>query len=381
MGARPGRPAQPPKHLTVMRLDAAAAAFLEHMSTRLPAGTVATKAVIMRALLKVFGPAKPVWTLTAGDFDDVQDWIVRGADPAEAAARRAAGLTPRKGRTSTSAIAQVRATLRQFAEFCHRRDVLDTRATLLKPLAVSHKPSTVQEEHDFIRLPISVWGQYLDAAGEIHPRCRMTVALGLYCGRRISEIVRLQWQHIDLSAKTIRFYNKKRGRWFTIPLAPEMEAEIERWLAWAVVCGYGEPQPEWYLAANRIDSKFIRGANSRARLRNEPWRFPLVMTEPARPQALARDIKTVLRRFGLGPKEGTHTFRRSAATAMEAAGGLSATQEFLDHKTVVTTQRYTGDANRQRQLHDLLRRGVFGGASAVEPLGAASEAGINSDRP
>ncbi len=308
----------------------------------------------MRALVDKLGADREVWTLTAGDLEDTLTWVILGASKAEAEQRRLEGRRPRSGRTTKGSISQARTTLRQFAEFCRRRLWVAGGVTLEKEIVTGVKSGLKEEETTYVRIPPAEWGMVLIKAEHLHMRCRMAVALGLYCGRRISESVRLQWKHIDWQAQTIRFYNKKRGHWFVVPLHPDIRREIEYWCAWAIRAGYGPPQDDWFLVANRVDSRYITGPNSRARLRINPSLWRLDMTTQSATGTIWKDIRKLLNELGLGAKEGTHTFRRSSAKQIAKTHGLQAAQALLDHKTVVTTQGYTGNEDGYDQLVEAL---------------------------
>jgi integrase len=345
-----------PRQLIPVRLDFAVAQFMEYVRGAVAAdsGTAATKAVVVRALLERFDGSREVWTLTSGDLQDTLTWVIRGASPEEAEERRRTGRKPRTGRKTQGSVSQARTVLRQFAEYCRLHLWIAEGVTIHKEIVRGVKSDLRAEETSYVRIPPADWEMVLVKAEHIHMRCRMAVALGLYCGRRISESVRLQWKNIDWQEEVISFYNKKRGHWFAVPLHPDIRREIEYWCAWAIQAGYGPPQDDWYLVANRVDSRYITGPNSRARLRLNPSLWRLDMTKPSSTGTIWKDVRKLLNELGLGAKEGTHTFRRSSAKAIAKTSGLRAAQALLDHKTVVTTQGYTGNEDGYEQLVETL---------------------------
>jgi integrase len=178
----------------------------------------------------------------------------------------------------------------------------------------------------------------------------------------------MQWKNIDWVEEVITFTNKKGNRKTKVPLFPEIRAELERWRAWAIAAGYGEPQPDWYLVANREDSRYIHGVNSRANLRAEPWTWRLVMTQRSATGTVWRDVRKLLDQLGIGRGEGTHTFRRSAAKIVAKRHGLPAAQALLDHKSIVTTQLYTGNEDGLELLAEaLMAGGTFSPAISPTP--------------
>jgi integrase len=345
-----------PRDLAPVRLDRAAEAFIEFIRSRCAAdaSTPSAKTVIIRALIDRLGGSTEVWTLTSGSFDDTLTWIINGASPTEAAQRRADGRKPRTGRTTKGSIRGASVVLRQFATFCHRQHWLDERVTLQREIFEGRKTDLQTEPTTYVRIPEHSWEMILVMAENVHMRCRMAVALGFYCGRRISEIVALRWEHIDWENQVIHFYNKKAGRPVSVPLHPAIRREIEYWCAWALRVGYGPPQPGWYLVANRVDSRYIHGPNSRARLRLNPTLWRLDMTSPTATGTIWKDIRKLLNQLNLGAKEGTHTFRRSAAAMMSELYGPEAARALLDHKNLATTEAYIGPEIGLRKLNEAL---------------------------
>lgn len=361
-----GRRPLPPKNITSVRTGEAVEAFLAMLATdpEVSKATVTAKAVIMRAVLDKFGADREVWTLTAGDLDALVTWLKTPASPEEIARRKAQGrYKARSGLKSEGSIKIARKTIQQFLEFCHRNQWLTRDVQLLDPIVKGKKGRRVNGESEdrpegFERIPVERWPEILDLADKVHPRCRMAVALGLYCGRRVSEVVRIKWGWTDWENETMLFWNQKGEKGLTIALSPQMRAELERWRGWMIRAGYGEPQPDWYLVPNRIDSRFIFGINSRARLRNEPWLFPVVPTTQSATGTVWRDVRKVLNALGMKKGEGTHTFRRSSATAVTENAGLEATQELLGHAYITTTQPYAQNRKGARLLAQRLRDGT-----------------------
>lgn len=308
-------------------IEQAAAAFLEHVRARLPkdSGTPTAKAVVLRRSLWSLDPGRPIESLTRGDLDAMVDYLIA------------------HGRRTKGSIAQARTTLRQFTEFCHRREWLDSSVTVKAEIIKSRRQDLDGTQWQPQRIPREHWSAYLEEAGALHFRARMAMALGLYCARRVSEVVRVRFGDVDWEGGRITFNNKKLGRLFALPLFDEMRHELDIYLAEAKRLGHGDPDPGWYLVPARLRAQEITGINSRARFRVRPADFPVDMFRMSSQETVQKDVRRLLTARGFGPKEGTHTLRRSAATWWAKSKGLRAAQAILDHDTVVTTQRYTGN--------------------------------------
>ncbi len=340
------RPPSPPKGVVPMQLAEAVEQFLSFIRSENARSTLSAKQVVMRAALDALGRQRQVWSLTTGDFRSVLTFLNNGADEAEAARRASDGRRTRPGRSTKGSRSAAGSVLRQFIQFCHDYHWLQKSEGFPQPITKGRKPVHTESREKpppQFAFPLEVWPRLLDDAATIHARVRMVFALGLYCGRRVSESQNLQWCDINWLENEIRFYEDKKGEYFPFPLFPQIRAEFERWAQWAAEAGYGEPQPDWYLIPCRIDTKFIRGVNSRARLRNEPHTFPVEMNKRADYHSIAKDVRRIFDKEGVPSGQNTHVFRRSAAKVFSRRYGLPAAQALLNHKRITTTQIYTAN--------------------------------------
>lgn len=249
MGRRP----LPPKGLVAGCLGDVARQMLDATFYRNAKSTVTSKTSLMRGVVECLGKDKQVWTLTSGDLDQALRFLVQGADAQEAETRRKAGRKPRTGRHTKGSVVLAERLIRQFVTYCHRHRLLDVSVELQTPISQSAKERDDDSvSTEYVRISSTDWPRVLDLAGQVHPRCRMAVALGLYCGRRVSEIVRLQWKDINWETNVITFTNVKRSKAKMISIAPQLAAELEIWRRWTFEAGYGQPQPDWYLVPNRL---------------------------------------------------------------------------------------------------------------------------------
>lgn len=343
MGRRP----LPPKGLTSVRLDVAARAFVAEWRAAASKGTTSSKQVIMNGLLGKLGAQREVWTLTRAELTSVVVHIIGGADQYEAAERKAAGMKRRTGRRTKAGQAQVRVSLRQFVEFCHDQHWLSSDVILPKESMFRSAKDDVREEASpKVRFTEQQWPDVLDAAQRRHMRARMAVALGLFCGRRASEIVRLQWKDVSFEKGELEFWNFKRGRPILMPMFPAIREELVRYRAW-YEHRHGPVRPDWYVVPSRVRAEYFRGPNTRTALMRDSSIYPLDPAQQSSTETLNLDMRHVLAEFGYGPGEGTgtHTWRRSAAREFRNKYGIEATRALLDHKNIRTTEGYVGADN------------------------------------
>lgn len=218
----------------------------------------------------------------------------------------------------------------------------------------------------------------LEAAGERNPRDRAIAALALYTLARQSEIAPLRLCDLDLAEGSVRLYRRKRKRWTTTGVTPELHAELQAWLTvYARQMGYLSPatmireHPEWLVVPS------VGRGGSRSRL--QPT-VPITGMERVAKRLLT-DLGVTTTRQGksvdhLG--EGMHTIRRSGARAMlknlsEGLGHQRALVQvavMLDHDDTQMTLRYIGMDQEKDELNEWLRGNSMYG-SPTPPEGAA----------
>ena len=92
---------------------------------------------------------------------------------------------------------------------------LDNPAAKLKILRTEpskRRPFTTDELRALFRVAAGEW--------------RGIILFGVYTGQRLSDLVSLNWTHLDLEAGVVRFTTSKTGRHQVIPLAPPVLAYI-----------------------------------------------------------------------------------------------------------------------------------------------------------
>jgi integrase len=195
--------------------------------------------------------------------------------------------------------------------------------------------------------------------GCVDPWVRITLALGIHCLARDSELRSLRLGDVDLQAGTIRWTNHKSQKQDRKPITLELDRELRTWLTlYPRLPGVeGGLRDEWYLIPRR----------------SYQWRFTY---HPALPcYRLARVVHSELAKYlpgGDTKMEGIHTLRRSAARALfEALAGqgrdnaLRVVQSSLGHSSVTITEKYIGASQAKEERDDLMR-----GHSFLAPAGA-----------
>lgn len=136
-----------------------------------------------------------------------------------------------------------------------------------------------------------------------HARNRRAIALMLYAGLRISEVVHLDWRDVDLESNYLTVRDGKGGKDRSVPLHPRLRSELESTLAnRGPVCGREDGQP-------------------------------------MQAKSLAHLFERLVRRYGLTIS--AHMLRHTFATELMNRGAdLRHIQELLGHERLETTQRY-----------------------------------------
>lgn len=180
------------------------------------------------------------------------------------------------------------------------------------------------------------------AAGEdaLPRRDRAILELLYATGLRVSELVSLDWNDVDLSARVLRVVGKGRKERmvpFGRPAAEALRAWLQDWeqLRAGQTIGRGEREPIFL--------------NQRGRRLSD------------------RSVRTIVDRYGRAAEVPfgvhPHTLRHTFAThLLEQGADLRSIQELLGHSSLATTQRYTHvDVERllavYRESHPRARKG------------------------
>lgn len=227
---------------------------------------------------------------------------------------------------SRSSAARKLAALRTFARYLRREGVLegDPSALVGTPKREHRLPAHLGES-EMVRL--------LEMPDTSHPlgrRDRAILELFYASGLRLSELVGLDIDDVNLSSRVVRVMGKGRKQRL-VPFNTSTEAALRAWLKdWE---SYAVSQPP---AKKRGQSPFSR---------QRKVTVPLFLNY-AGGRLSTRSVDRLVRkyvaacstRFGISP----HALRHSFATHLLQRGAdLRAIQELLGHARLSTTQRYT----------------------------------------
>ena len=222
--------------------------------------------------------------------------------------------------------------VRMFAAQCHRRGLaprsIQRRLSAVRSLfrhliregELRHDPAAgVQAPKSRKRLPVTLDADTMAKLltfrgdGQLGARDKAIMELFYSSGLRLSELLGLDLQDLDLRDRTVRVLGKG-GKARIVPVGKEARAALERWLE------------ERTALADVGELAVFVGINGRR----------------LGPRIVQRRIATWARLQGLPEHVHPHMFRHSFAShLLESSGDLRAVQELLGHANISTTQVYT----------------------------------------
>ncbi len=212
----------------------------------------------------------------------------------------------RQGQARASVARKVSA-LRTFVRYLRREGWIDSdpAALAVLPKREQKVPAhlTVEEMSDLLETP--------DTSGPLGRRDRAILELFYASGLRLSELVGLDLEDVDLNQRIVRAMGKGRKERL-VPFNGSTRKALHAWLT-----DRG--------AITRGDALFVNARGGR-------------LTGRSVQRLVARYVKGCSTRFGISP----HALRHSFATHLLQRGAdLRAIQELLGHVRLSTTQRYT----------------------------------------
>jgi integrase/recombinase XerC len=184
-----------------------------------------------------------------------------------------------------------------------------------------------------------------DSSEPLGRRDRAILELFYASGLRLSELVGLEVEDVNLSARMVRVMGKG-GKERIVPFNDKTRASLAAWLKDRAVLRNSQlptpnsqkGRPRARMAKADADPLFVNFRGSR-------------LTGRSVQRLVARYVSLCSTRFGISP----HALRHSFAThLLERGADLRAIQELLGHVQLSTTQRYTHV--NAAQLLDVYRR-------------------------
>jgi tyrosine recombinase XerC len=231
-----------------------------------------------------------------------------------------------------ASVARKLSALRAFGRYLRREGVID-----VDPAALAVSP---KREHKVpAHLSVDEMSRLLDVPDTTEPlgrRDRAMLELFYASGLRLSELVGLDVEDVNLSARRVRVMGKG-SKERLVPFNESAKAALAVWLKDRYVIRSQNPNPK----AQR-DPKTQSARSQRTRADQSDPLFVnsrgTRLTGRSVQRLLARYVALCSTRFGISP----HALRHSFATHLLSAGAdLRAIQELLGHVQLSTTQRYT----------------------------------------
>ena len=265
--------------------------------------------------------------LTMGDFD-------------QSSIREFMGDLHRRGNTRSSAARKL-AAIRTFSRYLRREGMLegDPAALVGTPKREQRLPAHLGEAE------MSTLLEMPDATQPLGRRDRAILELFYASGLRLSELVGLDLEDVNLNGRMVRVLGKG-GKERIVPFNRSTETALRAWLGdrESFVTAAPDPEPRAARREPRATSRESRPASRKPRT-NRPGKPPLFLNYQGG-RLSTRSVDRLVRkyvaacstRFGISP----HALRHSFAThLLERGADLRAIQELLGHARLSTTQRYT----------------------------------------
>lgn len=234
---------------------------------------------------------------------------------------------------SRSSVARKLSALRTFVRFLRREGWIETDPTVLAP-------SPRREHRVPAHLSVDEMSRLLDAPDASTPlgrRDRAILELFYASGLRLSELVGLDVEDVNLRARIVRVMGKG-DKERLVPFNTSAQSALRSWYADRAVLRItrrgaddsSKPRPRGSRtaatrASDAVDPLFVNARGAR-------------LTGRSVQRLVARYVSGCSTRFGISPHALRHSF---ASHLLQQGADLRSIQELLGHVQLSTTQRYT----------------------------------------
>ena len=237
-------------------------------------------------------------------------------------------------RQARASVSRKLSALRGFARFLRRDGLIDVDAASLvvAPRRELKVPAHLSEDEMTHLLDAP------DTATPLGRRDRAMLELFYASGLRLSELVGLDIEDVNLSGRILRVAGKGRKERL-VPFNASARKALQEWYADRALLRDKRPSPKARTpTGHRSGARPGRGSDAH---RDEPVFVNARggrLTGRSIQRLVARYVRSCSTRFGISP----HALRHSFAThLLERGADLRAIQELLGHVQLSTTQRYT----------------------------------------
>ena len=225
-----------------------------------------------------------------------------------------------------SSVARKLSAMRAFGRFLHREGLIEVNpaALAVAPKREQHVPAhlSMDEMTRLLEMP--------DGSEPLGRRDRAILELFYASGLRLSELVGLDLENVNLRARMVRVMGKG-GKERLIPFNTATERSLRAWLTDRARLrtvfdkGLKPKAPSPKPRAQSREPLFVNFRGAR-------------LTGRSVQRLVARYVAACSTRFGISPPALRHSF---ATPLLERGADLRAIQELLGHVQLSTTQRYT----------------------------------------
>ena len=193
--------------------------------------------------------------------------------------------------------------LRSFYNYCCKKDLANRNiASLLEPVKVKQKERDFLTEGEFEELSVTIK----------HPVIRTVVQTMFYTGGRVSEIINLKLEDVDLQNKMIHIIDGKGGKDRNIPIADKLHKILANYLE------------------NIRNVEIELGCF-----------FAIRTTGRVSASYINRSIKEAVDKLGWEKDVSAHVLRHSFGTnLLERGASVVSIQKLLGHSSLRVTSRY-----------------------------------------